>query len=169
MSAKSEPGMAAAAVNVESPMLAPDQEETSPKPDAPKVEAPKVEAPKVEAPKVEASRADKPEAQRFPGKVLIMSPGERAWNGDSAGSNNPVNVPMTRNKRMIALFGTPLNTTATGGVTTTTITGATTVGETTTPRDTGGIGTAIAIGRAVPRGTVSNSAADMRQVLEWTV
>lgn len=30
-------------------------------------------------------------------------------------------------------------------------------------------GTAIAIGRAVPRGTVSNSAVDMRQVLEWTV
>ena len=30
-------------------------------------------------------------------------------------------------------------------------------------------GTAIAIGRAVPRGTVSNSAVDIRQVLEWTV
>jgi len=30
-------------------------------------------------------------------------------------------------------------------------------------------GTAIAIGRAVPRGTVSNSAVAIRQVLEWTV
>jgi len=30
-------------------------------------------------------------------------------------------------------------------------------------------GTAIAIGRAVPRGTVSNSAVDIRQILEWTV
>jgi hypothetical protein len=30
-------------------------------------------------------------------------------------------------------------------------------------------GTAIAIGSAVPRGTVSNSAVDMRQVVEWTV
>jgi len=62
-------------------MLAPDQEETSPKPDAPKVEPPKVEASKPEAPTV-----DQPEAERVPGKVLIMSPGERAWNGDSAGS-----------------------------------------------------------------------------------
>jgi len=83
MSGKNEPGMAAAAVNVESPMLAPDQEETSPKPDAPKVEAPKVEAPKLEASRVEA---DKPQAQRFPGNVMIMSPGDRAWNGDSNGS-----------------------------------------------------------------------------------
>ena len=45
------------------------------KPDAPKVEAPKDEAPKVEAPKVDAV---KPEAPRFPGKVMIMSPGDRA-------------------------------------------------------------------------------------------
>jgi hypothetical protein len=86
MSAKSEPAISAAAVDVESPMLAPDQEETSPKVEAAKVEAPKVEAPKVEAAKVEASKADKPEAQHFPGKVLIMSPGERAWNGDSTGA-----------------------------------------------------------------------------------
>src|SRR5882724_7320979 len=82
-SAKGEPATAATAVNVESPMLAPDQEETSPKPDAPKVEAPKVDAPKLEASRVEA---DKPEAQRFPGNVMIMPPGDRAWKGDSTGS-----------------------------------------------------------------------------------
>jgi hypothetical protein len=88
ISVKSEPAIAAAAVNVESPMLAPDQEETSPKPDAPKIEAPKVEAPKVEAPKVEASKVegDKPAAPRLSGNVMIMSPGERAWNGDSTGA-----------------------------------------------------------------------------------
>ena len=40
---------AAASVEVESPRLAPEQEETSPKPDAPKVEVPKVETSKVEA------------------------------------------------------------------------------------------------------------------------
>ena len=83
----------AAAAHVESPLLAPEQEETAPKPDAPKetvkeavkeavkVEAAKPEAPKVESPKLEPA---KPEAPRFPGKLMIMSPGDRAWNGDSA-------------------------------------------------------------------------------------
>jgi hypothetical protein len=91
MSAKNEP--ATAALNVESPMLAPDQEETSPKPDAPKVEAPKVEAPKV----------DKPEAPHFPGKVLIMSPSDRAWNGDSTGSKVETEAsPEASGKRRIS-------------------------------------------------------------------
>jgi hypothetical protein len=73
-----------AAAEVESPMLAPEQEETSPKPDvakpdAPKAEMPKVEPFKVEAPKVEAPKmhAAKPEAPHMPGKLMIMSPGER--------------------------------------------------------------------------------------------
>jgi hypothetical protein len=50
-----------------------------------KVEAPKFEAPKVEAVKVEASaEAPKPEAKReetssAPGKVIVMSRGDRAW------------------------------------------------------------------------------------------
>jgi hypothetical protein len=90
---------AAAAAEVESPRLAPEQEETSPKADAPKpempkvepfkVDTPKVDAPKVDAPKVEAMKADaakveapkpdavKPEAPPMPGKLMIMSPGER--------------------------------------------------------------------------------------------
>ena len=63
-----------AASEVESPRLAPEQEETSPKADTPKVQASKVEAPKAEAPKVEAT---KPEPPRVPGKVMIMSPGDR--------------------------------------------------------------------------------------------
>jgi hypothetical protein len=83
-----------AAAEVESPRLAPEQEETSPKADAPKAEmpkaempkaepfkfdAPKVEAIKVDAPKVEVPKVDavKPEAPHLPGKVMIMSPGER--------------------------------------------------------------------------------------------
>ncbi len=45
-----------------------------PKAEAPKVEVPKVEAPKVEAPKVDAVKPAAP----FPGKVTIMSPGDRA-------------------------------------------------------------------------------------------
>jgi len=50
--------------------------------------APKVEPAKVEPIKVEAAKADtsKPEAQRFPGKLLIMSPGDRAWDGRAAGA-----------------------------------------------------------------------------------
>jgi len=87
MSAPAEP--VAAAAEVEAPRLATDQEESSPKADAPKVEATKVEAakleaaeaeaPKVEAPKVEPPRIDavKPKEPRFPGKVMIMSPGDR--------------------------------------------------------------------------------------------
>jgi hypothetical protein len=80
--APSEP--VAAAAEVEPVRLAPEQEETAPKPDAPKLEAavteaPKVETPKVEAPKVDAPKIDavKPEAPRFPGNVTIMSPGDR--------------------------------------------------------------------------------------------
>ena len=92
MSAPAEP--VAAAAEVEAPRLATEQEEGSLKADAPKVEAAKVEAtkveaakleaaeaeaPKVEAPKVEPPRIDavKPKEPRFPGKVMIMSPGDR--------------------------------------------------------------------------------------------
>lgn len=46
-----------------------------PKADAPKVEAPKAGESRVEPPKVDAV---KPEASRFTGKLMIMSPGDRA-------------------------------------------------------------------------------------------
>ena len=87
MPAPNEPVTAAA--GVEAASLAPEQEETSPKPNAPKVDAVKTEAPKVEAAKAEASKAEppkidtpkidavKPEAPRFPGNVTIMSPADR--------------------------------------------------------------------------------------------
>jgi hypothetical protein len=82
MPAPSEP--VAAAAEIEAARLAPEQEETAPKPDAPKVEAvkmedPKVEASRAEAPKIDAPKVDavKPEAPRFPGNVTIMSPGDR--------------------------------------------------------------------------------------------
>jgi len=91
--AASEPVKAAA--ETEPVLLSPNQEETSPKADAPKVEAvaaeapkavvaetaaPKAEAANVDAPKAEAPKIDavKPEAPRFPGNVMIMSPGDRA-------------------------------------------------------------------------------------------
>ena len=51
----------------------------APKAEAAQVEPPKVEPPKTEAPKTEAPKVDavKPEAVPFPGKVMIMSPGDR--------------------------------------------------------------------------------------------
>lgn len=107
MAAKSEPAMAA--TGVEAPRLAPEQEETSPKADAPRIDAPKAEAPK-EAPKVEPSRLDpmieakidakieptnmevpkvetgKREEPRFPGKLMIMAPGDRTWDHETTAS-----------------------------------------------------------------------------------
>ena len=65
---------------IESPAIAPDQELTSPKPDAPNIEAPKMEAPKPEV------KAGKAEAPRPSGKVMIMSPGERMRGGDAGPS-----------------------------------------------------------------------------------
>ena len=68
---------------VESPDLVPAQGD-APKADAAKTEAPKTEAPKTEAPKVEATKADaadtaKADTPRTPGKIMIMSSGDRAW------------------------------------------------------------------------------------------
>ena len=89
---KSVPGeavAATAATDVQPPRLAPEQEENSPNVDAPKVEAPRaetagVEPPKMEVPKMETARTEAPEvdpvtpdAVRFPGDVMIMSPGDR--------------------------------------------------------------------------------------------
>lgn len=75
---------ATAAAEVEAPRLAPEQEQTSPRADAPKAEMPKVEPFKVEASKADTPKPDAPmaevsktEAPRMPGKLMIMSPGER--------------------------------------------------------------------------------------------
>ena len=76
MPASNEPVTAAAGAEVA--RLVPEQEATSPKADVPKVDAVGMEAPKVDA-KAEAPKIDavKPEAPRSPGKVTIISPGER--------------------------------------------------------------------------------------------
>ncbi|MBR0756743.1 hypothetical protein JQ604_31580 [Bradyrhizobium jicamae] len=96
--ARAEPVMAAAAV--EAPRLAPEQEETSPKADAPRIEMPKAEMPKVEAftvkaeapkvepprieiPKVEVAKVEPKDEPRFPGKLMIMAPGERTWDHEA--------------------------------------------------------------------------------------
>jgi hypothetical protein len=68
---------AASAIEAESPGLVPEQGAAgeAPQMSAPKVEA-KAHAPKIDAPKVEASRQETPP---MPGKVMIMSSADRAW------------------------------------------------------------------------------------------
>jgi hypothetical protein len=91
--AQSEPAAASASepVSVESPDIAPKAFET-PEADAPKVEAAKVEDPK-------------PDAPRLPGKVLIMSSGDRAWDshGADAESKSEPNSGMFGKRRLSAL------------------------------------------------------------------
>ncbi|QOZ32197.1 hypothetical protein [Bradyrhizobium sp. CCBAU 53421] len=105
--AKSEP--VAAAAGAEAVRLAPEQEETSPKADAPRIDAPKPEAPKVEPsrldpmveakidakinPKIDPTNMDVPKVEtgkreepRFPGKLMIMAPGDRTWDHEATAS-----------------------------------------------------------------------------------
>jgi hypothetical protein len=81
--------------SLESPTLAPEQAAAAEMPvaDAPKAETPKAETPKAEAPKAEAAAAPAPKsdtadagAPRMPGKVIVMSSGDRAWADHDAGS-----------------------------------------------------------------------------------
>jgi hypothetical protein len=69
---------------------------------APEVEPSKAEATKAEVPKPEAANADMP---RLPGKVMIMSSGGRAWEGDGAGPEleSEPNSPMFGKRRLSAL------------------------------------------------------------------
>ena len=79
---------ATAAAEVESPKIAPEQEGTAPKADASKADALKADAPNADAPKAEAPKVEaaKPATSHSSGTVVIMSPGDRPWNGDSASS-----------------------------------------------------------------------------------
>jgi hypothetical protein len=78
--AQSQPVAASAPENIEAPGLVPGQGAAV---ETPKVEAEKAEADKPEAAKVEAPKADAP---RTPGKVLIMSAGDRGWEGKGEGA-----------------------------------------------------------------------------------
>lgn len=97
----------AAAAEVESPRLAPEQEETSPRADAPKAEMPKVEPFEVEASRDDAPKADapkmevKPEAPRMPGKLMVMSSGERI--GADAKMETASNENSSGTRRMSAM------------------------------------------------------------------
>ena len=90
---------------VEAPKLVPEQgptAEASEEPDASKTDAHKVDAPDVQASQSNTAKADAP---RAPGRIMIMSAGDRAWPGDDAGSE-PESEPeqgMFGKRRMAAL------------------------------------------------------------------
>ncbi|WP_225705233.1 hypothetical protein [Bradyrhizobium cenepequi] len=100
---------------MKAPEIAANQEETSPKADAPKFEAPNFEAPKSDTPKFEAIKAEATkveptgsepaaaEAPRSPGKLMIMSPGDRIWDDEGVAAN-PANdeKPAASGKRRFA-------------------------------------------------------------------
>ena len=86
----SEPVAASAQARIESPDLAPEQgaaakadaaKADTTKADTTKADAAKVDVAKSEVPKVEAAKVDgpKPDAPRGPGKLMIMSSGDRSW------------------------------------------------------------------------------------------
>jgi hypothetical protein len=136
-------GSVPAAFDIEALHLAPEQEETSPKADPPRLEAkiepklePKIEPklePKTEAPKVEAA---KPEA---PGKVIIMSPGERSWDKHGAGSKVEVEQgsPKRRASAMAAMVALATVAGALGGALATVGLGHLAAGDTATVRNVG--------------------------------
>jgi hypothetical protein len=106
--AQNEPVVAAAPESLESM-----QESTSveapklPEADAFKTEVAKADAPKTDAPKTEAAKADAPktDAPRIPGKIMIMSAGDRTWEGNGAGPEpqSEPNSPMFGKRRLAAL------------------------------------------------------------------
>lgn len=129
MSAAKAPVTAAASVEVKSPRLAPEQKETSPRPDAPKAEMPKAEMPKVEAFKVEPAKAETPAAETakpetakaepppIPGKLLIMSPTDRAWSGDAAdAAPEAANQASSGKRRISAMAAAVMLATVAGAV-----------------------------------------------------
>jgi hypothetical protein len=123
--AQNEPVAAAAPesqelISTDAPKLVPEQggdtlQAGAPKADLPKAEAAKAEAPKAEAPKVEARKADTP---RTPGKIMIMSAGDRAWEDNGAGPEpeSEPNSAMFGKRRLSALAAIVALATVTGAV-----------------------------------------------------
>src|SRR6202451_1122967 len=68
-----------------SPTIAPDRE--APKPHFPKINMPKAEAFRVEPANPDTAGRAEPDVPRMPGKLMIMSPGERAWHGEAAAAS----------------------------------------------------------------------------------
>jgi hypothetical protein len=83
---------------VDSPKLVPEQGAAE--------EMPKVDPPKGLANKAEASKAEIPtaDAPRIPGRVMIMSAGERSWNGERSWSSNDAG-PASESEPNSGMFG----------------------------------------------------------------
>jgi hypothetical protein len=90
--------------SVESPKLVPEQGAAE---EMPKVDPPKVLAGKADAEKAETSKAEIPtaDAPRIPGRVMIMSAGERSWSRNDAGPapESEPNSGMFGKRRLSAL------------------------------------------------------------------
>ncbi|MBR0873420.1 hypothetical protein JQ633_23895 [Bradyrhizobium tropiciagri] len=132
MAAKSEPVSAAA--HVEAPRLAPEQEETAPKADVPKSDTAKAEAPNMDAPKVtppplepkvEPTRMEAPKVEtgsreepRFPGKLMIMAPGDRNWEHEATASKPTPEQPAksSGNRRFAAMAAVVALATVAGAI-----------------------------------------------------
>jgi hypothetical protein len=123
--AQNEPVAAAAPesqelISTDAPKLVPEQggdtlQAGAPKADLPKAEAARADAPKAEAPKVEAGKADAP---RSPGKIMVMSAGDRSWEDNGAGSEpeSEPNSAMFGKRRLSALAAIVALATVTGAV-----------------------------------------------------
>ena len=100
--ARSEPLVASSgqAAEVESPKLVSEQAKAG-------------EALKVDAPKQDASKAQAP---RAPGKVMIMSPGDRAWDGKATGPEINAAPGMFGKRRLGALAAVAVLAAATGAL-----------------------------------------------------
>jgi hypothetical protein len=81
----SEPAMTSLepSIRTEAPDLVPEQGAAG---ETPEVQAPEVKAPEVHTSEVHAFEAQAPKggSSPAPGKLMIMSPGDRAWSGESA-------------------------------------------------------------------------------------
>ena len=110
MASMPEPEKEAVSADIESPTLAPEQGAATgaPEPDASKADVSKVDGFKAEASDVHTSEPDtaKVEEPRAPGRIMIMSSGDRAWANDDAGSQQEAESPsqgMFGKRRIAAL------------------------------------------------------------------
>ena len=115
--ARSEPAAASLgqATDVESPKLVSELAE-APKVDVPKIDAPhKIEAQQADPPKQDAPKVD---AAHAPGKVMIMSPGDRARGGKGSGPeiNAEPSSGMFGKRRLGALAAVAVLAAATGAL-----------------------------------------------------
>jgi hypothetical protein len=130
-SAANEPvSVSASSADMKASEIAANQEETAPIADASKLEAPNFEAPKSDTPKFEAIKAEAPkvepteiepaaaEAPRTPGKLMIMSPGDRIWDdeGVAAKPANDEKPASSGNRRFAAMAAIVVLATAAGAI-----------------------------------------------------